>query len=426
MQLQHHNRSNKSNYKQKLISSLLLLAAVTCTRAAYTNDLPDDPSDITEDVADTDSYNNNKYHPSSNKYVSKCNKYPLAALTFQLSGNNLLWPCESTKNIYVQSGRYVPRNVIVTRAQLLRDDAFVALPRYKQGVPFTLGRVQLKKGKCVAKIAPYPCWAIQEEGNCQALQSVVDIIVDSNGLLWALDVGLVNTLEQPIRRCGPKIVAVNTADNKVVKSIDLSDMVTAESRLQFMVVDYSKDNKPFVYVADAGARSILVYDIAAGKSYRIVLPKAITPTTDVLYMAPIINADGTSTIYFTYLSSPRLYSIRGEYLRVGQGAGSIVDVGAKPYGKQIVLLGADGGTNLFLRYKGENDIYMWNTETCFKATNLQDVQHGGDCRLATQVLPGHKRFMWALESNFHDFISERTGCNGASIVLHPVVRDNEA
>lgn len=55
-----------------------------------------------------------------------------------------------------------------------------------------------------------------------------------------------NTLEQPIRRCSPKIVAINTANNKVVKSIDLSDLVTSESRLQFIVVDYSKDNKPFV------------------------------------------------------------------------------------------------------------------------------------------------------------------------------------
>jgi len=56
----------------------------------------------------------------------------------------------------------------------------VALPRYKQGVPFTLGKVNLKKGECLAKIAPYPCWAIQEEGNCQALQSVVDVAVDQN------------------------------------------------------------------------------------------------------------------------------------------------------------------------------------------------------------------------------------------------------
>ncbi|CAD7003035.1 unnamed protein product [Ceratitis capitata] len=312
------------------LTTLLLLPTPTLAR----HDVHDDPADVTADTAEPDSYGNS----NSNKYVSKCDKNPLSALTFQLSGNNLRWPCESTKNIYVQSGRYVPRNVIVTRAQLRRDDAFVALPRYKQGVPFTLGRVQLKKGQCIAKIAPYPCWAIQEEGNCQALQSVVDIAVDPNGLLWALDVGLVNTLEQPIRRCGPKIVAINTADNKVVKSIDLKDLVTAESRLQFIVVDYSRDKKPFVYVADAGARSILVYDIAYSKSYRIVLPKATAPTTDVLYMALTSAPDGTSTLFFTYLSSPRLYSIRGQYLRVGQGAGSIVDVGAKPYGKQMVYL----------------------------------------------------------------------------------------
>jgi len=38
-------------------------------------------------------------------------------------------------------------------------------------------------------------------------------------------------------------------------------------------------------VADAGARSILVYDITGNKSYRIVLPKATAPTSDVLYVA---------------------------------------------------------------------------------------------------------------------------------------------
>lgn len=112
--------------------------------------------------------------------VSSCTKNLLPELSFQLGGNNLQWPCESTKNIYVQSGRYVPRNVIVTRVQIQKDVAYVALPRYKQGVPITLGKVQLRKGQCLTPITPFPCWAIQEEGNCQALQNVVDIVVDNN------------------------------------------------------------------------------------------------------------------------------------------------------------------------------------------------------------------------------------------------------
>lgn len=110
--------------------------------------------------------------------VERSSKSLLKELIFELSGSSLLWPCESTKHIYIQSGRYVPRNVIITRAQLQRDMMYVALPRYKHGVPFTLGKIQLTKGQCLTKIAPYPCWAIQEEGNCQALQSVVDIKLD--------------------------------------------------------------------------------------------------------------------------------------------------------------------------------------------------------------------------------------------------------
>uniref|UniRef100_A0A1B0A2J8 Bee-milk protein n=1 Tax=Glossina pallidipes TaxID=7398 RepID=A0A1B0A2J8_GLOPL len=356
--------------------------------------------------------------------VERSSKSLLKELIFELSGSSLLWPCESTKHIYIQSGRYVPRNVIITRAQLQRDIMYVALPRYKHGVPFTLGKIQLTKGQCLTKIAPYPCWAIQEEGNCQALQSVVDIKLDHYGFLWILDVGIVNTLEQPIRRCKPKIVAINTLDGKVVKTIDINNLLTTASRLQFLIVDYGSNSKPFVYVADAGAHSILVYDIAASKSYRIVLPKATSPITDVLYMALTSPGNVNSTLYFTYLTSTHLYSIQTEYLRMGKGGdGSIVSVGTKPYGKQMVLLGADGGNSLFFRYKGENDIYMWNTKTCFKISNLQEIQRGEDCRLTTQILPGHKHFMWALESNFHDFISERTGCNGASIVLHPVLQE---
>lgn len=103
----------------------------------------------------------------------------LADLSYRLSGSDLQWPCQSTKNIYVSSGRYVPKNVIITRAQMWNDQVIVAMPRYKPGVPFTLGKMSLAKAsKCIASLAPFPCWSMQEEGNCEALQSVVDIFLD--------------------------------------------------------------------------------------------------------------------------------------------------------------------------------------------------------------------------------------------------------
>lgn len=170
----------------------------------------------------------------------------LQDLTFQLSGSSLEWPCQSTKNIYVQSGRYTPKNVIMTRAQIYRDEAYVTLPRLKPGVPFTLGKISMKRGQCVTNVAPWPCWSLQEEGNCQSLQSAVDIFLDPNDILWVLDVGLVNTLEQPVRRCPPKVVGINVKTGRVVQSIDLSGLVVSSSRLQHLVVEYDETGHCFM------------------------------------------------------------------------------------------------------------------------------------------------------------------------------------
>ncbi|XP_026472105.1 major royal jelly protein 2-like [Ctenocephalides felis] len=354
----------------------------------------------------------------------------LADLSYRLSGSDLQWPCQSTKNIYVSSGRYVPKNVIITRAQMWNDQVIVAMPRYKPGVPFTLGKMSLAKAsKCIATLAPFPCWSMQEEGNCEALQSVVDIFLDPMDILWVLDVGIVNTLEQPVRRCPPKVVAVNMKTGKVVKVVSLEGLVSDASRLQYILVDYDEEGKPYVFVSDAGTRAIVVFDVYAGQGHRVVLPKAVTAgcaPNDVLYIALVRKSCGQTVLYFTYLNSPRLFSIKAALLRKGQGAGAVVDVGPKPNGLPIVLLGTDNGAAIFFRFKGQSDVYMWNTETCFKESNFVEVLPGGDCRLATQVLPGFKKLMWALESNFQHYIADTTGCVGASIMLRPVVKTCDA
>lgn len=146
--------------------------------------------------------------------------------------------------------------------------------------------------------------------------------------------------------------------------------------------------------------------------------------SDVLYILLVHKSTG-KYLYFTFLKSTRLFSIKTEHLRQGAGAGAVVDVGPKPSGLQMVLLGTDNKSGVFLRYKGQSDIYMWDAETCFKASNLIEVQRGGDCRLATQVMPGFRRHMWTIESNFHDYISDNLGCVGASVILHPVVKSND-
>ncbi|XP_043248528.1 major royal jelly protein 1 [Colletes gigas] len=350
------------------------------------------------------------------------NEQSLQDLSITVSGQTLDWPCQSTKNIYETSGRYIARNVIATRAQVYKDQVILAMPRYKPGVPFTLGSVSIKAKHCSPKVTPFPCWAIQEEGNCQALQSAVDIVLDMQDILWVLDVGIVNTLEQPVRRCPPKVVGVNARTGKVVKVIDLSALVDASSRLQYMAVDYAEDGQVYVYVSDAGTRAIIVYNVTADSGYRVVLPRAVTSGAekkDALYLALIRRSCGTQLLYFTYLGSNRIFAIRATNLRAGNANGSVAEVGTKK--NKIVLLGTDNGSAIFFRIKGDANIYMWNTETPFVMDNFLLVQKGSDCRLPTAVIPGYKRLMWVIESNFQDYIENTVSCSGASVSLHPLM-----
>lgn len=355
-----------------------------------------------------------------------CDKQLLPDLTFILSGANLEWPCSATKNIYTSSGRYISKNVIATRMQIYKDDAIVVTPRYKEGVPFTLGKLSLKSKNHYPSITPFPCLNLQEEGNCRAIQSAVDIFLDAQDILWVLDTGIVNTLEQVITRCPPKVVAINMKTGKLIKTIDLSEMANSTSRLQYLVVDYDLDGGSYLYISDAASGSILVYDVKKGTGYTFGLPETVelgSSIRDVLYLGLVRKSCGATVLYFTYLSGERLFSITTRHLRRGSISGNIVDVGTKP--EKFVILGTDGGSSVFFRSQGEGDIFMWNTEKPFRRDKFVLVQKGNECRLATHVVPGYKRLMWVLESNFQDYIQDNVGCAGASISLHPLVKGCE-
>jgi len=99
----------------------------------------------------------------------------------------------------------VARNVAPARMAMRHDGViYLAMPRLKQGVPFTLGAVEYDP--CVSTIeppvSPYPCAAAHRNvaqsgtgtGNWTVV-NVVDVYLDDGGVLWALDVGKVNLLE---------------------------------------------------------------------------------------------------------------------------------------------------------------------------------------------------------------------------------------
>lgn len=243
------------------------------------------------------------------------------------TGVEYRWPDAATKALLKNSGKYIPKNNIATRGQIYRDTVFFALPRYRKGIPATLVKTKLKRGACSVSFEPFPCWTMQEEGKCSALQSVVDIALDGQDILWALDTGVVETLEdEPTQNCPPKVLAFNVRTGKLVKTVTFDGLINKSSRLQYLAVDYGRDGRPFIYVSDAAARAIIVYDVQANRGYRVMLPRAVSEgcgKKDVLYLALTRKSCGTSTLYFTYLCSKKLFSIKTEFLRDGRTNGKI-------------------------------------------------------------------------------------------------------
>uniref|UniRef100_A0A182MPN1 Bee-milk protein n=1 Tax=Anopheles culicifacies TaxID=139723 RepID=A0A182MPN1_9DIPT len=342
---------------------------------------------------------------------------------YRINGNSIDFPCESTKNIYISTQRYMARNVMPVRFQYDKERAVICLPRLRPGVPTTLGQIDLNKPSCYAHIKPFPCWAYQEEGNCNSFQSVIDVYTDVKRILWCLDSGITNFLEQPIKRCPPKVFAFTLSNDKTVKTIDLSEIVKSSSRLQYLVTDYNESGHPFVYISD-GDGAIIVLDVNSNKNFRVVLPRAISAgcgDSDVLYLLLIPKPKGQSIVIFSYLCGQKVYSIKSEHLRSGKGSSAIVEMGSKR--KHSVLLGTDGGKGVILRYRGEAELYLWDSDQPYRECNFELIQNADECRLSTHVSVGKNEHLLSLSSNLSDFLNSTCGVGGASSRLKYVCKE---
>jgi sugar lactone lactonase YvrE len=218
----------------------------------------------------------------------------------------------------------MPTGVTVSRAGRI----FVNFPQWGDKVTATVSEV--KKGKTVA----YPdekinACAGKDQKDCfVAVQSVV---VDPKDRLWVLDTGSIGF--GPTAFGGPKLVGIDLNTNKVFKTILFpQDVALKNTYLNDVRFDLRKGPEGFAFITDSGANSIIVVDLASGKSWRRLSDHATTkPEKGFLAMVegrplllnipnqkpfPLaVGADGIAIsndgarLYYSPLSSRRLFSV---------------------------------------------------------------------------------------------------------------------
>ncbi|MFE9359680.1 L-dopachrome tautomerase-related protein [Streptomyces olivaceoviridis] len=240
----------------------------------------------------------------------------------------------------------MPTGVTVSRG----GRVFVNFPRWGDDVPFTVA--EIRHGKPVA----YPDREVNTPDTTapeRHFLGVQSVVVDAADRLWVVDTGRVEWADAPYG--GPKLVAVDLATDKVVRTIVFPASVAGP---RSFVNDVRFDLvHGFAYLTDAtpdGPNGLIVVNLATGESWRRLddapstLPvPGFVPTIDG---RPMLNRpDGTSAgtpigigvdgialspdgewLYYCPLSSRRLYGVRTrDLIRLRKTAIQVHDLGVK-------------------------------------------------------------------------------------------------
>ncbi|VVC45641.1 Six-bladed beta-propeller, TolB-like,Major royal jelly protein/protein yellow [Cinara cedri] len=371
---------------------------------------------------------------------------PVDQLTYVVSGARLEWTDPGDRRRATESGEYVARNVIPTRMAMRHDGIiYLAMPRFRRGVPFTLGAIECDPCTSTIEppILPYPCAAAHRprpklddnNNNNWTMVNVVDVYVDDSGLLWALDVGKVNLLQQDnaIVVRPPMVFAFDTDTDEIVRAIDLSRATTRASVLQSILVDQSTGAGMFVYVSDAGTGNVIVYNVCCDRSFKVYVPAGQCGRRGMMYMA-MARVDVTDEaagggpvrqlrLYVTYGMSCNMMYVPVHAMDETTVSLATVITGRKP--SKMIVLGTDRGSVIYFRTGDNGDVLSWDVNTPLRAENFRYVLRSQKSRVPFMVTAGLLGYPWYVESNFADFFAGDIGCLGVSTRIRQLQRPVE-
>ncbi|XP_030369550.1 uncharacterized protein LOC115620459 [Scaptodrosophila lebanonensis] len=211
------------------------------------------------------------FHP---QYKELINIYEWRNLEFA-------FPNERERTQALNSGRYNPDSPIPIDIDVYyppkstEPRLFITIPRFGQGVPYSLAQLTRVKRPNGTELQPFPSydWHSSHGTNCDGLTSVYRVHIDPCGQMWILDSGEIE-FEQ---HCAPQIVVLDLATNQLIHRYRLpsDDYKPKISRFVTPLVDITDPppqgscKEAIVYMSDPTGMGIVVYDVLAGKSWRI-------------------------------------------------------------------------------------------------------------------------------------------------------------
>lgn len=200
---------------------------------------------------------------------------------------------------------------------------FVNYPRWRAGLSVSVAEI-LSDGR--VKSYPSESWNSWSDtltsygGRFVCVQSV---FVDDRNFLWVLDAG--NPYLQGVRAGAAKLLCIDLASDTVRRVYAFGDLKLSPARyLNDVRVDTEAG---FAYISESGVGSLIVVDLASGKSRLVLDQDASTACEGLTFVVEgrtvslTIHCDGIAltrdrtSLYYKPLSAAQLFRIETRFLR---------------------------------------------------------------------------------------------------------------
>lgn len=196
-------------------------------------------------------------------------------IIWETSKVDYVWPSASAKQSAIASGTYLVEKNVVTGVKYWQGVYYLTVPRWFGGVPSTLNAYNpAADPNKQYLLQSWPSWDMNKVGDCNALQYVQSMEIDSLGRMWVIDVGSVNIFvpnNGRVNACPPKLVIIDIASSTILRIHIFGPAVASwtENFLNDIVLD---QRRGFAYITDTqGAGNnggLIIYDFARDTAKR--------------------------------------------------------------------------------------------------------------------------------------------------------------
>ncbi|KAG8311756.1 LOW QUALITY PROTEIN: protein yellow-like [Homalodisca vitripennis] len=289
---------------------------------------------------------------------------------------------------------FIPEDNLPVGMEVWREKLFVTVPRWREGVPSTLNYVLLDSPEISPPLLPYPDWAANRQGDCDAITTTYRVRVDSCDRLWVLDsgaIGLGNTTKQ-LCPYAIHVFDLNT-DTRIRKYNLKKEDTNSNSFVPNIVVDVGEScEDTFLYAADALGYGLIVYSWASNDSWRFehgfFMPDPLAGAYTVggvsfyqwhnegvfgLALSPTYS-NGSKTLFFHPLSSYRDFYVSTEVLKNKTKTGSSYNefylLPSRGTGGHVSTHVIDHRGILFYNLVDQNSLACWDSSKPYLKENL--------------------------------------------------------